>query len=158
MHVVVLLKHRIFLSFQEKPLFCCEDIVDRNRERSPPVIRASGGPKQFVYSMSRIFTSVPLSNILEKAPPSKKQKQPLCRISDSRKECVDEDVFGASRFTGSTHPQVVVEMATSVPDFARKRRIFRLLFKRNGLIIQERRENEMLLALMERRISYSHRL
>jgi len=31
--------------------------------------------------------------MLEKAPPVKKQKQPLCRISDKNKESVDEDVF-----------------------------------------------------------------
>jgi hypothetical protein len=45
-----------------------------------------------VYTTSRIFTSVPLSSMLEKATQVKKQKQPLCRISDTSKERVDEDV------------------------------------------------------------------
>src|SRR6266566_207310 len=47
----------------------------------------------FVDTKSRIFTSVPLSSMLQKAPPVKKQKQSLCRISDIRRESVDEDIF-----------------------------------------------------------------
>src|SRR6266851_5780172 len=65
----------------------------------------------FVYTTSRIFTSVPLSSMLEKATQVKKQKQPLCRISNTRKERVDEDVRGARRFTCPAHPQVAVGSA-----------------------------------------------
>ncbi len=46
----------------------------------------------FTDTASRIFTSVPLSSMLEQAAGVKKQNKPLCRISDTRKECVDEDV------------------------------------------------------------------
>jgi len=44
-----------------------------------------------VYTLSCIFTSVLLSSMLEKTRTVKKQKTPLCRISDTRKEIVDED-------------------------------------------------------------------
>jgi len=48
--------------------------------------------RAIVYTMSCIFTSVPLSSMLEKATRVKKQKQSLCRISDTRRKSVDEDV------------------------------------------------------------------
>src|SRR5258708_5890734 len=65
----------------------------------------------FVYTTSHIFTSVPLSSMLEKATRVKKQKPPFCRISDKDKERVDEDVRGARRFTRPAHPQVALGSA-----------------------------------------------
>jgi hemolysin-activating ACP:hemolysin acyltransferase len=41
-------------------------------------------PAMFVYMLSYIFTFVPVSSMLEKILPVKKQKQLLCRISDRR--------------------------------------------------------------------------
>jgi hypothetical protein len=58
-----------------------------------------------------IFTSVPLLSMLEKATSVKKQKQPLCKLSDKGEGSVDKVTFGADRFTGSTHPQVALGSA-----------------------------------------------
>jgi hypothetical protein len=46
----------------------------------------------FADTTSPIFTSVPVSSMLEEASAVKNQKEPPCRISDTRKEPVEKDV------------------------------------------------------------------
>ena len=64
-----------------------------------------------IYRMLYIFTFVSLLSMLEKATAVKKQKEPLCKLSDKGEGSVDKVTFKEDRFTGSTHPQVALGSA-----------------------------------------------